>query len=107
MWIYQPGLYATTSQHSADMPYLVSAPQKEKFKSGPSCSHLRAQCTGTALLYRPSNCSLLPETSVLHVSVMKAEHFMRNRMHKCLAAKLWLLAESFQESIRLILILFT
>lgn len=38
---------------------------------------------------------------------MKAEHFMRYRMHKCLVAKLRLLADSFQVSIRLILILFT
>lgn len=59
------------------------------------------------MLYRTSNCSLLPEMSPLHVSVMKAEQFMRYRMHKCLVAKLWLLADSFQVSRRLILILFT
>lgn len=45
--------------------------------------------------------------SPLHVSVIKAEHFMRYRMHKWLVAKLWLLADSFQVSLRLLLILFT
>lgn len=81
--------------------------RRRGFDLNPSCSHLRAQCADTAPLYRLSKCSLPPETVTFPHQYDESWAFcahvtVRYRMHKCLVTKLWLLAASFQVSIRLI-----
>jgi len=48
------------------------------------------------------NAPCCQKLSPLYVNMLKAEHFTRYGMPKCLVIKLWLLVDSFQVSIRLI-----